>query len=151
MSNDVKIDVKQRQNLVDLIGQAKRLEQEALERTNDVSEEAILRKYVEEKGYVKMLNDLETLGDKILELKDQRDRLRDKFKKEVGLDVDDSELSFAWYTPQIIRTYVARKMTTLKAPIQKALQKYDTAIAQVWIASSSEELRKSITGVIQIQ
>jgi hypothetical protein len=36
----------------------------------------------------------------------------------------------------------------LKAPIEKSLKKYDTAIASVWVATDPDELRKSIEDLI---
>lgn len=146
MEKTVNIDLKRREELVALLRDKKAVECRALEYRTEADMASILRKYAEEKGYLKLKAEQATISDKMLELEKQKELISTSIQR-LGIDDEGDRLNLHWSAPQKLRTFIAAERDKAQRPITKALEKYDIAISNVWIAETPDDYRKAVAGL----
>jgi hypothetical protein len=147
MEKEVKIHVKQREHLADLLSQAKRREEQQLEQSSPVSEESIARELLIEEEGDKLLRQIDTAALQISELQDALNQAERDLHK-LGFERKGSSISLHWDAPDVLRRIFRERLAQSKGAIEKSLKKYDSAITSVWVATSSQDLQNAIANLL---
>jgi hypothetical protein len=127
--------------------QAKCEEKERLEDQDGGSRQSIINNLGKEKGAEQLLAKDTELDEKIRALQEARQH-NEKDLEALGFDFSNGDLSLRWNAPEELTKEVKRRFAEAQSPIEKALKKYDLAIAKIWIAVSGEEMQKAVEGLI---
>jgi hypothetical protein len=148
MEKAVKIDVKQREHIVDMLWQAERRAERNLEKSIKISEASLVNEAAKGKGLSSIVKLIRGFNDDIINLQKKVDALHRKME-DAGFRHNGHDFELARNeVAAVIRESVEAKLEAARQPIEDALKKYRDAVAQVWTVSSPDELRKAIDGLL---
>jgi hypothetical protein len=131
---NTRIDIKQREHLVDLIESAKDDEREQLERKEGATREGIGQSIAEAKGFPALLKKARALYDQISAIRRQIDEIERKFAEagfDRGEDEDDTLALKSYGLSHATRRLVDGRLEAAKRPIEKSSR----SMTLLWLAS----------------
>jgi hypothetical protein len=147
MSN-IKLETTQRTSLASLIGNKRDAVRHEMSKRYPYSEHACILQYLKQKGLSETLKKYKSVEDQISTLRDELEAHKTAIAKH-GIDINGlSSFSQSWHAPEELRDFLAEERRKLQEPVEKALAKYDKAIAKIWTASDAEQLCKAVEELI---
>jgi hypothetical protein len=139
--NNGKLDPKQREQLAQMLNDAKTREQSRLENADDASSDSILRALAEKAGVLELVQNVEEWTKQIEKAKEKLESL--------GFEIDYSgDLELDSDAPDRLSKAYEKQKAEAESSIQKSLKKYDLAIMAVWTAETAAEAKKIVQDLV---
>ena len=124
MSKEVKIEVKQREGLVELLRQARSREESELENRTPNEKDTIAHELLVEEGGDKLLEQMKQNRRKISALQEILSKQENELE-DLGFASEDSSISLRWNAPSRIQEEFRKRLANIKKPHKTPLKKYD--------------------------
>jgi hypothetical protein len=147
MEKTEKIDIRQRERLLDVVQSARKREETRLKQLTLVSESTLIRDLARTKGASAIVKEMNDLDDQISKLKDGLHAREEKLHN-LGFEYRNLQLQLRWDAPDALRQFVAKKLDEAYKPVDMELKPFDLAIAKVWTASTPSVLLQAVEGLI---